>query len=516
MPRPSSGGARPKPTQSYATASAAASGDLDWDEDELETRLFGENDPAPLPDLPPAPPRAADRPGQVGGELDAAIDIDLSEPPTLATPSVTVVPAAGRTIVPMLPQPQPQQQWPAPQVQVPQSHQPYPPAGMAPMPMFAGAPSTATMPMPVVQMPPPPQPMFSGGPQPMGPPQMAHPGQMAPQQYDFDDRPQRSGAGLVLGILAAAVVLIGAGFALVYLYSQRTATSSTTTASSSDPANAPRSALTVQTTPPDVQLEVDGKPIAGTSPFVVSDLQSGKHKVRISREGYLPFEREIEVGGSGLNLPVSLPHRDVTLLLESDPPGAAMSLIVGGQAYAMGTGGAQFKLTREPTATYQVEASAAGFLTTRVDLAFTGEPAEKVKLTLARDNNAGIAVAPVPVPAGTPPAVDPAKPVVNPTPTPTPTPTPVPATTPSKPKPSKPKPTPPPAVAKTATLRIGANAGVMPAQVFVDGKLAGTTPIGNLKVTPGKHKVKWKWSDGREVAMSVDLADGESKVIKAG
>jgi hypothetical protein len=52
--------------------------------------------------------------------------------------------------------------------------------------------------------------------------------------------------------------------------------------------------------------------------------------------------------------------------------------------------------------------------------------------------------------------------------------------------------------------------------VFVDGKLAGQTPIPNLKVTPGKHKVKWKWSDGREVTMSVDLVDGESKVIKAG
>jgi hypothetical protein len=396
-----------------------------------------------------------------------------------------------------------------------------PPAAMPPVPMFPGAPSTATMPMPVVQMPPAPmpqQPMFPGAPQPMSPAaSMSHPGAMAPQPYDYDDRPPRSSAGLVLGILAAAVVLVGAGFALVYLYSQRTATSGTTTASTNDPSNAPRSALTVQTTPPDVQLEVDGKAIAGTSPFVVSDLQSGKHKVRVSREGYLPFERDVEVGGSGLNLPVALAHRDVTLLLESDPPGAAMSLIVGGQAYPMGTAGAQFKLTREPTATYQVEASAQGFLTTRVDLAFTGEPAEKVKLTLARDNNATIAVAPVPVQPGTPPVVDPGKPVVNPTPTPaTPTPTPTPATTPSKPKPPKPKPTPAPTLAKTSTLKIGANAGVAPAQVFVDGKLVGSTPIGNLKVTPGKHKVKWKWADGREVTTSVDVADGESKVIKAG
>ena len=516
MPRPN--GVRPKPTQSYAVA-AAPGGALDWDEEELETRLFEDADPVPLPPRPAGPPRAADRPGQVGGELDAAIDIDLSEPPTLAAPSVTVVPAS-RTMVPT---PSPAS-WPAPQVLVPPTHNPYPPAQM-----FVGAPPTATIPMPVVQMPP--APMFA----PMQQPQMAPiaSGQQmrgpmngpmnGAQQFDFDERPPRSAVGLVVGILAAAVVLVGVGFALVYLYSQRNVTTGTTASTTTEPGNAPRAALTVQSTPPDVQVEVDGKSVLGTSPFVISDLQSGKHRVRVSRDGFLAFEREVDVGATGLNLPVSLAHRDVTLLLESDPPGAAMSLIVGGQAYAMGAGGGtQFKLTREPNATYQVEASAAGYLTTRIDLAFSGEPADKVKLTLARDNNTGIAVAPIPAttPAGTPPPVGPGTPPVGPaTPTvtpPTPTPTPTPNTTPSKPKPPKPKPQPAPAVAKTSTLRIGANSGVTPAQVFVDGKLAGVTPISGLKVTPGKHKVKWKWSDGREVTMSVDLADGETKVIKAG
>jgi len=522
VPRPN--GARPKPTQSYATTGAAPNGDLDWDDDELETRLFGDNDAEPLPDLPPAPPRVADRPGQVGGELDAAIDIDLSEPPTLAAPSVTVVPPS-RTVVPMAP-PTPV----APQVFVPPTHNPYPQAGLTMVP------SSATMPMPVMAMPQAPMPgpmpgQMPGhmpgqmpGQMPQAPHSMAPmgPGAMQPQPYDFDDRPRRSGAGLVVGILAAAVVLVGTGFAAVYFYSQRNAATTTTAAGTTEATTAPRSALTVQTTPPDVQLEVDGKPIAGSSPFVISDLQSGKHRVRVSREGFLPFEHEVDVGATGLNLPVSLAHRKVTLLLESDPPGAAMSLVVGGQAYPMGTGGAQFELTREPAATYEVEASAAGYLTTRIKLGFSGEPAEKVKLTLARDNNAGIAVAPTtpvapPVTPTTP--VDPRGDAVTPTPaTPTPTPaTPDPVSKPKPPKqPKPPKPTPPPAAAKTAMLRIGANAGVAPAQVFVDGKLAGTTPIGNLKVTPGKHKVKWKWTDGREVTMSVDVADGESKVIKAG
>ncbi len=525
MSRPA--GARPKPTQSYASTAGMGTvpGDnLDWDDDELETRLFGDNDDGPLPDLPPGPPRAADRPGQVGGELDAVIDIDLSEPPTLASPSVTVVPQS-RTVVPMPASSVPvaQQQVPMQaQLQAPMQAQSggYPPA-QGPM---SFAPSTSTLPMSMVHMPPAPMHPQSMGPMgPVGamggPPQMGHHGGMQPQSYDFDDRPRRSSAALVAGILAAAVVLVGAGFGGVYLYSQRNVGQTAPAAGVTEAVAAPRSALTVQTTPPDVQLEVDGKAIAGASPFVVSDLQAGKHRIRVSRDGFLPFEREVEVAATGLNLPVALPHRDVTLLLESDPPGAAMSLIVGGQAYPMGTGGgAQFKLTREPTAEYEVEASATGYLTTRVKLAFSGEPAEKVRLTLARDNNAGIAVAPLtPIPASPVGDAPPPDPTLTPTPPPTPSETP---TAKPKPKPQttkpKPQPQPQPQLAKTSTLRIGANAGVTPAQVFVDGKLAGDTPIGNLKVTPGKHKVRWKWADGREITQSIDVADGEMKVLKAG
>ena len=60
----------------------------------------------------------------------------------------------------------------------------------------------------------------------MGGPAMGHGfGQQLPMQqhqhaYD-DDRPAgRTSAGLVIGILVAAVVLVGAGFGAVYLYSQ--------------------------------------------------------------------------------------------------------------------------------------------------------------------------------------------------------------------------------------------------------------------------------------------------------
>jgi hypothetical protein len=396
---------------------------------------------------------------------------------------------------------------------MPPAPQPFAPMPQAPM----GPPMGATQAMPVVPvMAPPMQHMPMGG-MPMQP---------MPGAYDFDDRPRRSSAGLVVGILAAALALVAAGFGGVWLYSRNKA--STPSASSSD-GQAPspaivRSGLTIQTTPADVQLQVDGQAIAGTSPFVVSDLSPGKHKVTITRDGFLPIERDIDLGAGGLSVPLTLEHRDVTLLLESDPPGASMNLLVGGRAYAMGPGGTQYKLTRDAAAKYEVEATALGYLTTRIDLPFTGEPQQKVRVTLARDNNATQGVAtqtPPTTPPVTPVSPTPIDPGGPPTVTPTPTPTPAtPTSPPSRPtsKPKQPKqPTPPkPPVAKTSTLRIGTNAGIAPAQVFVDGKLVGTTPVGGYKCSPGKHKVKWKWPDGREVNTVVDVADGETKTIKNG
>lgn len=65
-------------------------------------------------------------------------------------------------------------------------------------------------------------------------------------------------------------------------------------------------------------------------------------------------------------------------------------------------------------------------------------------------------------------------------------------------------------------LRIGTNAGVGAAQVYVDGKLVGTTPLGDVRVSPGRHKVKWRWPDGREVTQSVEIDAGKTRLMKAG
>jgi serine/threonine-protein kinase len=73
----------------------------------------------------------------------------------------------------------------------------------------------------------------------------------------------------------------------------------------------------------------------------------------------------------------------------------------------------------------------------------------------------------------------------------------------------------PPKTKDMGTLRIGTNAGADPAEVFVDGKRIGTTPIAAYKVAAGMHVVKWKWP-GKVDTATVMVVAGETKLIKSG
>jgi len=67
---------------------------------------------------------------------------------------------------------------------------------------------------------------------------------------------------------------------------------------------------------------------------------------------------------------------------------------------------------------------------------------------------------------------------------------------------------------KTATLKIGTGPGLPPATVYVDGKKQSKqTPV-SVKVSPGSHRIKWKWSSGKSATQKVSIGDKEQKVIK--
>jgi eukaryotic-like serine/threonine-protein kinase len=276
------------------------------------------------------------------------------------------------------------------------------------------------------------------------------------------------------------------------------------------PSGAALATLTVQTTPADAKVTVGDKVAEGESPFIISGLAPGKNKLVVTREGYLPFEREVDVPASGLSFPVPpLEHKDVTLVLDSDPPGASMNLIVDGKAVAMGTAGSQHKLSREPGTTYEVEASLKGFVTAKVPLRFTGDESQSVRVTLVRDQtvaDASTTERPPDSDTGTTSAKSTTKSTSSRSK----------SSSSSSSSSSKPKATPPPTAAKTATLKIGTTPGVPPAKVSIDGQHVGTTPIQSIKVAPGSRKVKFEWTDRAANTQTVTVGDNETKIVKGG
>jgi PEGA domain len=69
---------------------------------------------------------------------------------------------------------------------------------------------------------------------------------------------------------------------------------------------------------------------------------------------------------------------------------------------------------------------------------------------------------------------------------------------------------------RPATLRIGTNPGLSAAQVFVDGKSVGITPIADYKVKAGKHQLRWQWKDGVSYRRSLTVQAGEVMIVKGG
>jgi hypothetical protein len=333
---------------------------------------------------------------------------------------------------------------------------------------------------------------------------------------EMDERPAGT-MNLKLIIPIAAVLLVAVG--VLGWFAMRD-DAPTETAESSEAGAAPVAAvaqqgsLTVDVTPPDSQVFIDGKLQTGASPFMVAGLSVGTHKVEVRKgEAFLPFQRNIEVKpGSQQLLPVKLELREVTLALQTDPPGAAVALLAGGERTAIGVGGDNYKLQRAPGVAYEIEASAKGFVASRMPLLFEGGAVQTVKLSLVRAKGAEPPPTPTPTPG----------PGTGPAPTPKPK-TPAPKPKPPKPRPPsgdpKPKPKPKPKSgggAKTATIGVAGAPGAPPATVHIDGRKAGKTPLapGKYKVSGGSHTVKCTWPDGKTHSQSVTVPDGGRKIAK--
>src|SRR5690606_32833508 len=158
--------------------------------------------------------------------------------------------------------------------------------------------------------------------------------------------------------------------------------------------------VSLELTPADALVKIDGKEYPGGSPRVIGDLAVGTHTVEISQgDAYLPLTQEINVvAGQPVSLPLKLHARNVALDIKVDPPTATLNLVAGTTVTAIT---AKHQLVREPGVEYSIKAAAAGFTETTVPIVFTGDAAQEVPVTLAKQ---GAAPTPEPVPEPVPTA----------------------------------------------------------------------------------------------------------------
>jgi hypothetical protein len=111
---------------------------------------------------------------------------------------------------------------------------------------------------------------------------------------------------------------------------------------------APRGHLTLEVDPPDAIVELDGVALQGPSPFVATELSTGRHELRVHREGHVAWTRVVHVPASQLHLPIKLlPERARTNTSElGDAPEET----------------AKTDTSREPTIRAQSKADSSGSL----------------------------------------------------------------------------------------------------------------------------------------------------------
>jgi hypothetical protein len=327
--------------------------------------------------------------------------------------------------------------------------------------------------------------------------------------YEYmDERPRKSNVGPIVIIVLALLVLFGAAFGGIYVMLKDragqkanggtpvdTAGTKVGTDTPKPPVVATPGALSIQVTPGDAKVAVDGKELSGASPFM-TPVTPGKHQLKITHPSHLDFTTEVEVSETGLTVPpITLQPRAVQLSFELVPAEAKASLLAGGQVVGTGANGQTLPVLRNPALTYELQVTAPGYTTANQPFTFTGEPTQPVKVTLVKAG--GDATTPV-----GPIAVKPDPPIKK-----------------SgggksgggggSSRPKEP-------AAKTATLKIGIKPGVPPAKVFVDGKAAGQTPVSSYPVAPGKHTVKFTWDGRPTVTETVNVSDGQTLKVLGG
>lgn len=170
----------------------------------------------------------------------------------------------------------------------------------------------------------------------------------------------------------------------------------------------------------------------------------------------------------------------MTLSIDIEPDDAMLSVFVDGRPLTTGTGDERVVVTGTPATQIELLGASAGHVAVRQRVDFDPDRS-RLQIRLLAE----------PEPASGPPPASPTT------------------------EPEAADVDPPEIEAASATLRIGHNRGVPPAQVYVDGVHVGTTPIASHHVTSGPHDVQWRWSDGTSQTQTVTVTGDEVAILRA-
>ena len=246
-----------------------------------------------------------------------------------------------------------------------------------------------------------------------------------------------------------------------------------------------------------VTWRLDGEARTDKLPSRIRGITPGAHNVAIDAPpGFMSQNQPITVeAGKAPKIEIVLQPLDITGKFDSQPPGAAVSLIIDGKRTELGPSPQTAKL--DPRKSYQVLFEKAGYVSVNKPILFGGSTEEKVLVNLEK---AGTETPPVaPVASHTPgpvthPETHPQTVVKTDTPK---TDTPV-ETTPKG----------------NGTLLLGSKP---PCDVFIDGSSTGEhTPHKFTGLPAGKHKVTLVNNEfGIKESFTVEIkADGTEKQIK--
>ncbi len=134
----------------------------------------------------------------------------------------------------------------------------------------------------------------------------------------------------------------------------------------------------LNTTPPEAAITIDGKMDETCQSPCESELSGGHHTILAKKDGFYPVMRDLVIGPDQADLSFSLVAMTGSLMLETTPPGASIS--INGEKRSETTP-ASIKV---PVGPYKVTLSKDGYQPMEFNVAVRADQFSQTTVTLAK------------------------------------------------------------------------------------------------------------------------------------